>query len=312
MKQSDTERPPRRPSRVRVVEFGKDVAGVVAAIFRNGKDAYDNGNYSGKGPENGKSLFSISNVYLLLWEESHIEPGQPAVSKSRDRVAKEGDGKEDQIHLPVGTGEDADTGLGFEDIDACTEEKRSGKVDGEGDGNVSDYKRPTADPRCDSAVGRRCQHKSLIVNAAAGGIDTGNLTERGSYAKNDERDTEPAPDDADGTGAGNGVVKCCRQTVGDRGQDEGHEGDLESGARSHQLSLVAHSLQEIVGIIGTVFARGVLLAQAQLASLLGRGTHVDVILGGIGIRLGAIAIVGHEGRAATVCARKVCGVEGRR
>jgi len=161
MKQSDTERPPRGPSRVRVVEFGEDVAGVVAAIFRNGKDAYDNGNDSGKGPENGKS----------------IEPGQPAVSKSRDHVAKEGDGKEYQIHLPVGTGEDADTGLGFEDIDACTKEERSGKIDGEGDGNVSDYKRPTADPRCDPAVGGGCQHESLIVDTAAGGVDTGNLTE---------------------------------------------------------------------------------------------------------------------------------------
>jgi hypothetical protein len=185
MKQSDTERPSRGPSRVRVVEFGEDVAGVVAAVFRNGKDAYDDGKHSGKCPENSKSLFSISKAFRRLWEESHIEPRQPAVSKSRYHVAKESDGKEDQIHLPVGTFEDANTRLGFEDIDACTKEKRSGKVDGEGDGNVSDYERPTADPRCNPAVGGRCQHKSLIVNAATGRVDAGNLTQRRSYAKND-------------------------------------------------------------------------------------------------------------------------------
>jgi hypothetical protein len=62
MKQSDTERPPRNPSGIGIVEFGKDVFGAVAAVFRNGKDGYDDGKHSGKGPEDGKSLFSISNA----------------------------------------------------------------------------------------------------------------------------------------------------------------------------------------------------------------------------------------------------------
>lgn len=63
MKQSDTERPSGDPSRVGGVKFGEDVFGVVAAVFRNGKDGYDNGKHASKGPENSKSLFPVSNTY---------------------------------------------------------------------------------------------------------------------------------------------------------------------------------------------------------------------------------------------------------
>jgi hypothetical protein len=64
----------------------------VAAIFRNGKDGYDNGKNSGKGPEDGKSLLSISKTRRRLEGESHIEPRQPAISKGGYQVAKEGNG----------------------------------------------------------------------------------------------------------------------------------------------------------------------------------------------------------------------------
>jgi hypothetical protein len=63
MKQSDTERPSRNPSRVGGVKFGEDVFGVVSAVFRNGKDGYDNGKHTSKGPENSKSLSLVSNTY---------------------------------------------------------------------------------------------------------------------------------------------------------------------------------------------------------------------------------------------------------
>jgi hypothetical protein len=154
VKQSNTERPSWDPSGIGIVELGEDVAGVVAAVFCNGKDANDNGKHTSKGPENGKSLLGISNTYSRLWKGSHIKPRQPSISKSGDSVAKECNGKEDKIDLPVFTSKDTNTGLGFEDVDAGTKEKRSGEVDGKGDGDVSDYKSPATNPRCDSAIGR--------------------------------------------------------------------------------------------------------------------------------------------------------------
>ena len=57
VEESDHERPPGDPSRVRGIEFSKDVFGASTTILRNGKDAYDNGNHTSKGPENGKGLF---------------------------------------------------------------------------------------------------------------------------------------------------------------------------------------------------------------------------------------------------------------
>jgi hypothetical protein len=77
-----------------VVELGKDVFGAVATVFRNGKDAYDNGKHSSKCPEYGKSLFLISNTRRKLEEESHIEPWQVAISEGGYQVAKDGNSKE--------------------------------------------------------------------------------------------------------------------------------------------------------------------------------------------------------------------------
>jgi hypothetical protein len=77
-----------------VVELGKDVFGAVAAVFRNGKDAHDNGKHSSKCPEYGKSLFLISNTRRKLEEESHIEPWQVAISEGGYQVAKDGNSKE--------------------------------------------------------------------------------------------------------------------------------------------------------------------------------------------------------------------------
>jgi hypothetical protein len=310
MKQSDTERPSRDPSGVGVVELGEDVFGAVAAVLRDGEDGDDNGKHSSKGPEDGKGLFSISNTRCKLKKEPHIEPRQPAVSEGGYQVAKEGDAKENQVSLPSGTGEDANAGLGFEHVDACTKEQGSGEVDGEGNGNVSHYKGPSADPRCDSAVGRRRQHEGLVVNAAAGGVDARDLTQRSSHTENDQRDAEPPPDDADGPCTGDGVEQGRRQTVGHRGQDEGHEGDLEGRPGSHQLGLVAHGLQQVVGIVARTVVAGHVLAQAHLASLLGGGARVDVVLSGIRIRLRAVAVVGHGGMGAAsvpgVCGTKEC------
>ena len=62
MEQSDHERPSRNPARAGGVKFGENVFGVVAAVFRNGKDAYNDGKHTGKSPKDGKSLLTISNI----------------------------------------------------------------------------------------------------------------------------------------------------------------------------------------------------------------------------------------------------------
>jgi hypothetical protein len=227
MKQSDTEGPSRDPSRVGVIEFGEDVAGAVSAVFRNGKDAYDNGKHTSKCPKDGKRLFSISNVSGRLSEESHIKPRQPAVSKGRYQVTKESDGKEDQIDLPVGTSKNSHIRFRLEDIDACTKKERSGEVDGEGDGDVSDYESPTTDPRSDPAVRRWRKHKGLVVHTTTGWIDACNLTQGSSYTEHNQRYSKPTPNDTNRSCAGDGVVKRRCQTIRNRGKDEGHECDLE-------------------------------------------------------------------------------------
>jgi hypothetical protein len=185
VEQSNAKGPSRNPSGVRVVEFGKHVFGVVAAVLRNGKDAHDDSKDTGECPEDGKSLFPISNFSSNSSEESHIKPRQPSVSKRRHQVAKNCDTKEDQIDLPAGTSKDADIRFGLKHVDACTKKERSGEVDGEGDGNVADYKSPTANPRSDSAIRWWCQHEGLVVHTATGWVDARNLTERCGYAEND-------------------------------------------------------------------------------------------------------------------------------
>lgn len=234
---------------------------------------------------------------------SHIQPGQPAVSKGRHGIAEEGDGEEDEVDLVGFTGEDTDARLRFEDVDACHDEESGSELDRESNGNVANYEAPATDPRSDFAIRRWRDHEGLVVDASTCGVDAGDLAQRGSDTHDDQGDGEPAPDDVGGPSADDGVVEGRGQTVGDGGEDKGHEGDLQGGPRAHQLGLVAHGGEQLVGIVAAAIVARVLVVEAQLGVLLSGGAGDHVVLSGIRIGLRAVAVVGHEGRVAVVLSR---------
>lgn len=55
MKKTNAERPAIGPARVNL-EVSEDILGIVTAVLGNGQDADNNGNDTGKGPEDGSSL----------------------------------------------------------------------------------------------------------------------------------------------------------------------------------------------------------------------------------------------------------------
>lgn len=92
---------------------------------------------------------------------TYIDPGQPLVSEGGNEVAEDGNGEENE-KLLIGCAREHGNGFAFgiealvEDVDAANEEEGSTKVDGEGDGNVSDNVEPAANPTGDATpVGRR-------------------------------------------------------------------------------------------------------------------------------------------------------------
>lgn len=88
MEKSDHKRPSGNPSRVRGVEGSENVFGAVATVLRNGKHAHNNGDYTGKGPENGKGLRLVSDISpASLERRSHIEPWEPLVRGNTNNVA---------------------------------------------------------------------------------------------------------------------------------------------------------------------------------------------------------------------------------
>jgi len=67
VEKSDHERPSGDPSRVRGIEGGENVFGAVATVLRNGKHAHNNGDDTGKSPEDGKGLRFVSNRLIHSW-----------------------------------------------------------------------------------------------------------------------------------------------------------------------------------------------------------------------------------------------------
>ena len=97
-------------------------------------------------------------------EGSYIKQRQPLVSTSRDGIAEESDGEEQQEDLPVVGLEDANAILVLEDIDARGEEESGSKVHGKGDCDLTDEKQPATDPACNATPARRSKHESLVVD----------------------------------------------------------------------------------------------------------------------------------------------------
>lgn len=113
------------------------------------------------------------------------------------------------------------------------------------------------------------------VSTSGSRIDAGDFTQGRGNTDDDERHGNPTPDDVDGTATDEGVHQGSRKTVGDRGQDEGHEGDLESRAVARQLRLVTQVLEELVGAC-SVAERGLRTS----AHLLRFGIHGSVAAAG--------------------------------
>lgn len=100
------------------------------------------------------------------------------------------------------------------DVDARDEEQSGTEVDGQGNGDVADQVCPAADPTSNPTPFSGRKHKGLVVDTSGGRVDTGDFTQRRGDADNNGRDSNPAPDDVDGTAAGYGVDKGGCETVG--------------------------------------------------------------------------------------------------
>lgn len=71
------------------------------------------------------------------------------------------------------------------------------------------------------------QLRGRFSSTSGSRIDTGDFTERRGDTDNDSRHKDPTPDNVNRATSNERVVECSSETVGDRGKDEGHEGDLE-------------------------------------------------------------------------------------
>ena len=162
--------------------------------------------------------------------DTYIEQRQPPVTKSRDQVDQDGDSEENEVNLVVGGIEDTSlltiSASGTEDVKTADGEKGSTKVHRQGDGDVSKEVSPATDPGEHTAVLGRRNHESLIVDTTSSREDGSNLTKRCGDCDHDGAHGHPSPDDVGGTAAVKRVDKGSGQTVRDRGQHAGHEGDL--------------------------------------------------------------------------------------
>lgn len=263
VKETDTERPASGPAG-RGLKVAERVGTAAATVLGDSKDGDQDGDQTRHGPVNGK----------------RVEVGQVLVAEGRDGVADKGDGEEreeDLVRLGV---PDADSRLAFEDVDARDEEEGRAELHGQGDGDVADDVRPATDVGSHALVVARGEHERLVVDTTGSRVDTGDLTERGGDTKNDQRDDNPAPDDDNGSTTLEGVVEGRGETVGDRGEDERHEGDMEGRARAHKLGLVAHLVEEVVGRVGRD-RRRLTARERGAANVMVVVVAVVVVLGGI-------------------------------
>lgn len=268
LQETDAERPAGHPAGSRL-KGCEDVFCRVAAVLRDGKNADDDGDEASKCPEDGGG----------------VEPWQPPVAQGRDGVAQEGDGQEDEEDLIRLGGEDALAGAVLEDADAGNQEQGSAEVDGKGDGHVADDVQPATDPAGHTPPPGRREHKGLVVDAAGGRVDAGDLAQGRGHAQDDARHGEPAPDDVGRATTGQRIVHCRRETVGDGCQHKGHEGDLQSRAVARHLGGVSEGFEELVG-------RGHIAAAAGgIEAALGGDTHLGLM--NAAMVVGAM-VLGHD------------------
>ena len=81
-------------------------------------------------------------------------------------------------------------------------------------------------------------------------INTRNLAQRRRNADNKQRHGDPTPDNVDGPATNERIRKRRGETVGDRREHKGHEGDLQRRPVPRELGLVAKVLECLVGLVG--------------------------------------------------------------
>lgn len=119
------------------------VFGRVSPIFGYRKHGDSNGEHPNKCPEYGRGLFvtiviaEMSLIPFYAVGGAYINRRQPTVSKSRDGVAKQGNGNEYEETLVCLIGKDADARFGFEDVQTCSKELRRAKVHRESNRYIS-------------------------------------------------------------------------------------------------------------------------------------------------------------------------------
>lgn len=189
------------------------------------------------------------DIYLSWY--TYVEKRQPPVSKRRDEVRQDCDGEEDQVGLVVHGVEDTSLHSigagGPENVNAANDEEGGTKVHGEGDGDVSKEVSPAADPGEHAAVLGRRDHECLVVDTTSSWVDGSDLTKRGRNGDHDGTNGHPTPDDVGGTTAVERVDKSSSQTVWNRGEHTGHEGDLPCRTRASELGLVTQLSKMILG-----------------------------------------------------------------
>lgn len=187
--------------------------------------------------------------------ETHIEEGQVTVAKGRDGIAQQSDGQKGQPDLVcLGAPDLLALGVG-KDIDAGNIKQGGSELHSKSDGDVADDIAPAANVGAEPAnlCGRK--HKGLVVDTSGGGIHACDFSQRSGDTENDQGDNDPAPNDNGRAAALERIVERRSETVGDRGEHKGHEGDMPSGTSAHQLGLVAHGLEEPIGIVRVVAGR---------------------------------------------------------
>lgn len=181
------------------------------------------------------------------WGYTYIQHGQPSVHETCHDIAQESDAQEDQKDLVGLSGKDVFPGTCLKNVDAGNQEQGRAEVHGECDGHIAHDVGPAANPACNPAPRRRCQHKCLIVHATCGWIDAGDFAQRHGHAEDDGGYSNPTPDDVGRTTTDQGVVHCRAKTIRDSSKDEGHEGDLQSRSISCHFGGISEGFEKLVG-----------------------------------------------------------------
>lgn len=119
--------------------------------------------------------------------------------------------------------------------------------------------------------------EEVVASTSGSRIDARDFTQRRSNTDDDEGDGEPSPDDVDRTTSDERVVESRSQTVGNRSQHKGHEGDLKGGTVARKLRLVSEGLEEGISRLGFGRASNLALDFGIHVAIVARVVFVDAM-----------------------------------